>query len=118
MVFFFEFEQAIAVFQGHVGVVDRARTDDYEQTVQRVGALDDVSGLFSALKNGLSGFFGESNLMLKEIGRCEGVVTTDCSISFLFPFLSYCGGNSEEVRTSVVFQAIGISQVGIIYEEL
>jgi hypothetical protein len=62
--------------------VDRTRADDHKETVQRVGAFDDGGGIFSALQNGLFGFFGERNLMLKEVGRGEGVVATDCSISF------------------------------------
>jgi hypothetical protein len=64
--------------------VDRARTDYHEQAVQRVGAFDNGGGIFSALENGLFGFFGESNLMLKEVGRGERVVAANYSISFFF----------------------------------
>lgn len=52
--------------------------------------------------------------MLKEIWRGKRVVATNYSISFFFSYVAVIG----RIRTSVVFQAVGVSQVGIIYEEL
>lgn len=71
-------EQHVAVGEGSLGVVDRARADDDEQAALGIGAVDDGHSLFARLDDGLLGFGGLRDLVLQQIGGRQRVVALDC----------------------------------------
>jgi hypothetical protein len=57
--------------------MNRAGTDDDEEAVQGILALDYGGGGVSSFDDGFSGISCLGDLMLEEVGRGERVVTTD-----------------------------------------
>lgn len=75
-----QLQQAITVLQSHIGIVNRAGSDDDHQTLLlRIGTVNDCNGLFTSLEDGLARFIGQCDLMLKEVGWSEGVVADNCA---------------------------------------
>ena len=78
LVFLFQFQKLIAVLQRHGGVVDRAWSDDNEQPLLvGVCSLNDCNGLFTTLEDRLLRLLRQSNLMLQQVGRGQGVVSAN-----------------------------------------
>lgn len=78
-VFLLQLEQTIAVLQGHIGIVDRAGSDDHHETLLLlIGTMNDCHSLIAALQNRLPRFIGQCDLMLKEVRWGERVVADDC----------------------------------------
>jgi hypothetical protein len=69
MVFFFQFEEAVTIFQRRDWVVDTAGTDDDEKAAKRVSALNSSDAIISTGQDGLFGICGLRNFVLEEVGR-------------------------------------------------
>jgi len=54
LVLLLHLDEAVAVLESGLGVVDRAGTDDDKKPAVLVAALDDFDGLIAALENGFS----------------------------------------------------------------
>ena len=78
LVLLLELKEAVAVFEGHGGVVDGAWSDNDEETVLAVFALDDGAGIGTAFQDRLSRCVGQCDFMLEEVWWGEWVVATDC----------------------------------------
>lgn len=79
LVLLLHLHEAIAVFEGHFRVVDGAGTDDNQQTATvGVCALDDSNSLLTTFHDRSPGLLRHGDLMLKEVGGCERVVSTNC----------------------------------------
>lgn len=79
LVLLLHLHEAIAVFEGHFRVVDGARADDNQQTATvGVCSLDDSNSLLTTFHDRLPGLLRHGDFMLKEVGGCERVVSTDC----------------------------------------
>jgi hypothetical protein len=59
--------------------VNRAGTDDDEQTTLGVGVVDDGDAFFAAGEDGAFGLGGLGDFVLEEVRWGEGVVAADCS---------------------------------------
>jgi hypothetical protein len=68
--------EALAVLDGHGGVVDRAWSDHDEQAI--ILLCDDLCGVLAALENGLLGVCGDGELVGEERGRDQRIVAEDC----------------------------------------
>lgn len=73
-----ELEETLAVVEGSGRIVNRAGTNNDEETVLGIFALEDSGGLFTAGEDGLLALRGLLDLVLEEIRRSERIVTTDC----------------------------------------
>lgn len=60
--------------------MNRAGTNDYEQSAVLVAALDDLDCLVAALEDGFSRLRCLGDLALQKVGRCEGVVAANAPI--------------------------------------
>jgi hypothetical protein len=74
-----QLHQTIAVLEGHIGVVDRAGSDDYHEALPLlVGAMNNRHSLSTSIENCFPRFIGQGDLMLKEVRRGERVVANNC----------------------------------------
>src|SRR5690606_29544836 len=69
-------QQTVAVLEGGIRIMDRARSDNNQETV--VIALDYGDCFPSALEHCLPRIFGLRNLMLQKVRRGEWVVSAYC----------------------------------------
>lgn len=110
-------QQHVAVLQGRVRVVDRARADDNEQPPLRIGAIDDVGSLLATLENSALRLLGLGDLMLQEIGRGEGVVAADWTrVRNLMVPPGGLGKTGEplEMLTSAIFALVFVPDVRVL----
>lgn len=70
-----EFHELVAVVERGWWIMDRAGADDDKEAVIR--PCHDGYGFCAAGEDGLFGARSLRDLMLKEVGRCERVVTTN-----------------------------------------
>lgn len=82
LVFLFQLHQSVAVFERHLGVVDRAGADDDEETALiSVGTLNDGNGFLTALEDRLLRALGQCDLMLEQVGGRKRIVAADWSMA-------------------------------------
>lgn len=116
-VFGFELQQPVAVLERCHGIVDGARADDDQQTLSGVSTLNHLGGLFPSLEHRCLGFRRLLDLMLKQIWRRQGIVTSNYIQAGGLALWELTDGDKRK-HTSPVFRALLIANILVLNEEL
>ena len=80
LVLLLELQQAVAVLEGSLGVVDGAGADDDHQAALVIATVNDVSCFIAGLDGGLFGTGRLGDLVLEQVGRGQRVVAADAPV--------------------------------------
>lgn len=117
LVLFLQLQQAVAVFERHLGVVDGAGANNDEEPPLVVAALDDVNGLIAAGDDRLFRLLCLLDLVLQQVGRGQGVVAADAPVlrvvlvADVLVFYVELVGRGGAVSCGAVFSSCGVADV-------